>query len=83
MHSHAATGNDLALGLTRPGLTHVRANSVASALATTDHGVVSPWQDYVLDVSRPLETTPRWRRIGVRWLQAVVLRSSPASRSSS
>src|SRR5688500_16005700 len=73
MHSNAATGNDLALALTEPGLTHTRAKSVATALVTTDHSVVSPWQDYVLDVSRPLDTTPRWRRIGVTWLQAIVL----------
>jgi len=73
MHNHAATGNDLTLGLIPPGLAHVPVTSPASALVTTDHGFVGPWQNSVLDVSRPVETTPRWRRVGIWSLQAIVL----------
>ena len=73
MHSHVATGTDLALDLTRPGLTLVPAKLVAPALVGIDHGFVRSWPDDVLDVSRKVQTTPRWRRYGVRLLQAIVL----------
>ena len=73
MNGNTATGHDLALGLTGPGFAHARAMSVARALVTTDHAASGPWHDYVLDVSRPLDATPQWRRIGAAWLQAIVL----------
>lgn len=72
MHSHMATETDLSLGLTPSGLTLVPARFVAPELASSD-GFVSPWRDDVLDVSKKGETTPRWRRFGVRLLQGIVL----------
>jgi hypothetical protein len=33
----------------------------------------SPRQNYVLDVSRPPQTTRRWRRIAISWIHAILL----------
>ena len=36
-------------------------------------GGALPRQAYVLDVSRPLQSMPRWRRIAVSWIHAILL----------
>jgi len=35
--------------------------------------VALPRQDYVLDVSRPPQSTPRWRHVAISWIHAGLL----------
>jgi hypothetical protein len=54
-----------------PGRIILCVDTLGAAIQTPSGA--SPRHDYVLDVSRPPQSTPRWRRIAISWIHAILL----------